>query len=144
MMKALIEPSIEEALRKLQDAVRRREVILVIGRCSIRYTGRAVSILKEGERILIIKNDRSVLVHRPRGLKPVNFQASSSIIKVKKNRNKLIISAYRRRPEETIEIEFNKLKLLYSEKLEDYGEFYLYGTEKEIVKALKKTCLEKS
>ena len=49
-------------------------VLIVVGCCSVKYVGRARSMLGWGERIVIVKSDGSVLVHQRVGREPVNWQ----------------------------------------------------------------------
>ena len=52
----------------------RDNVLIVVGCCSVEYSGRARSTLGWGARIVIIKPDGSVLVHQRAGREPVNWQ----------------------------------------------------------------------
>ncbi|MEM2914144.1 MAG: endonuclease NucS, partial [Candidatus Bathyarchaeia archaeon] len=67
-------PSVNEALNTVRDAVSERKTIILVGNCWVNYHGRASSTLEPGERILIVKEDGSVLVHRSKGYEPVNWQ----------------------------------------------------------------------
>ncbi|ACL10433.1 indolepyruvate ferredoxin oxidoreductase, alpha subunit [Desulfurococcus amylolyticus 1221n] len=66
----------------IKKAIVEGRVVIIIGECSIEYEGRSASRLGNGERILIIKQDGSVLVHRPQGYSPVNWQPETSVIEV--------------------------------------------------------------
>ncbi|MBI4450716.1 DUF91 domain-containing protein, partial [Candidatus Woesearchaeota archaeon] len=57
----------------LNDALKRNETIVLACTCSIRYSGRAESMLGEGDRIIIIKGDKALLVHQPHGNNPINY-----------------------------------------------------------------------
>jgi len=46
---------------------------LLVARCEVRYTGRLTAVLPEAVRLLILKDDGSVLVHDDAGgYKPLN------------------------------------------------------------------------
>ena len=46
---------------------------LIVARCEVVYTGRLTATLPESTRLLIVKNDGSVLVHADAGgYKPLN------------------------------------------------------------------------
>ena len=55
-----------EAAERIREGIRSRKLILVLGSMEVYYEGRAASSLGLGERLLIIKQDGSLLVHRPR------------------------------------------------------------------------------
>lgn len=77
-----VSPSAPEAARILEDALRARKFVFVAGDCKVDYEGRASSVLEWGERVAIVKQDGSVLVHRPVGYEPVNWQPSGCLVKV--------------------------------------------------------------
>jgi len=70
----LVNPSVVEAEKVAGEAVSQHRMLLVVGRCWVYYAGRARSKLEPGERMLIIKEDGSLLVHRSVGYEPVNWQ----------------------------------------------------------------------
>ena len=78
-----VNPPISEAAEILERAFRARSFVLVIGNCRVDYEGRASSTLEWGERITIVKQDGSVLVHRPTGYEPVNWQPPKCVVNVK-------------------------------------------------------------
>jgi len=77
-LKVLTNPELKEAAAAIKKALGQRRTIIVAGECKVLYSGRAKSTLESGERILIIKEDGSLLVHRPVGYEPVNWQPSGS------------------------------------------------------------------
>lgn len=110
--------------------------IILIGHCWVEYIGRARSILEPGDRVLFIKADGSVLIHRPTGYKPVNWQPSKCFFQTSFSDDTLIIKAIRRKVQESLEIFFDKLYLITTMELVDEGEFYLHVSEKEIQEAI--------
>ena len=125
-------PSLEEALELLQEAVRGRMVIVLIGRCRVRYSGRAGSLLEEGERVILLKNDGSLLVHRSTGYKPVNWQPPGSSASFRLEGGKLVITSVRERPVERIVIELSEVKAVFCTRLVDAAPFEMYMTEEEL------------
>ncbi len=129
----LVRPSIDEAVNALKEAVARKEVIVIVGRLSVDYEGRSRSRLSSGERIVIIKPNGSILVHRPEGYRPVNWQPDSKIIDVFKGEGGLlVIRSIRERPREILTMYFDEVKIAYYDKLVDNGEFSMYVDEHEI------------
>lgn len=100
------------------------------------YVGRASSTLEPGERILIIKADGSLLVHRPIGYEPVNWQPSGSIFHVKANETSLEVHAVRQKPRENVKVTFSNVLVVSALSLNDSGEFLLYASEEDMHRAI--------
>ena len=127
---------VEEAAERIRRALRAGEVILVVGSMEVFYEGRASSTLGAGERLLIIKEDGSVLVHRPRGYEPVNWQPPDSKIEVGVDEGRLVVEARRVRPREVLKAVFTDVKAVLSFKLHDEAEFAMYATEEDMKRAI--------
>jgi RecB family endonuclease NucS len=131
-----VDPPISEAAEILEKAFRARSFALIIGNCRVDYEGRASSTLEWGERIAMVKQDGSVLVHRPMGYEPVNWQPPKCVVKVKLNDSGLVVSASRAQPRENVSIEFKEIYLTATGTLADSGEFALHVTEEQMKQAI--------
>ncbi|MCD6089236.1 endonuclease NucS [Candidatus Bathyarchaeota archaeon] len=129
-------PTREEAAEAVKSALSRRKTLMIVGNCWVNYQGRARSILNPGERILIIKEDGSVLVHRPRGYEPVNWQPPGCIFHSGIEEDVFFIKAVRRKPREILQVFFDKIYFLAAMSLADKGEFSLHASEEEMQKAI--------
>jgi RecB family endonuclease NucS len=129
-------PSINDVIAKLNEAFNERRTAIIVGSCRVDYHGRASSKLEYGERIVIIKEDGSVLVHRSKGYEPVNWQPSGCVLQALKDNDELIIKATKRKPSETVTIFFDKVYLLSIFKLIDEGKFSLYASEEDMQRAI--------
>jgi len=132
----LVKPSVKEAANAINAAVSQRRTILVIGDCWVHYSGRASSKLEPGERILIIKEDGSLLVHRSVGYEPVNWQPPGCIFHIQAKDNALEIHAVRRKPAESVKVFFDEIHMVSALSLVDSGEFSLYASEEDMQKAI--------
>ncbi len=133
----LVDPSVEEAENLVKEAVSRNNTLLIIGRCSVHYLGRAKSKLGPGERILIVKADGSLLVHRSMGYEPVNWMPGGDVVlNVHVKGEVLEIRALRQKPVETVMVFFDAIRLVASLALVDSGEFSLYASEEDMQKAI--------
>ncbi len=134
----------EETEGLIKEALAQRKTLLLVGNCWANYRGRASSTLEPGERIVIIKEDGSVLIHRPSGYEAVNWQPPGCIFQSSIKDGVLQIKAVRRKPAESLHVYFNHVYLLSAMKLEDWGEFSLHASEEDMQKAvlLKPTILE--
>ncbi len=129
-------PSVEKAEAFVKDALSERKALIIIGNCSVEYRGRASSKLEPGERIAMIKEDGSVLVHRPSGYEPVNWQPPKCLFQTRVTENALQIRAVRRKPPESVRLVFDRVYLLSALSLVDAGEFSLYASEEDMQKAI--------
>jgi len=135
-LNVLVNPNVAEAEKAVKEAVSQRKTLLVIGNCWVHYLGRAKSKLEPGERILIIKEDGSLLVHRSVGYEPVNWQPPGCIFQIQAKDNILEIRAVRRKPAESVKVFFDKILMISALSLADSGEFSLYASEEDMQKAI--------
>jgi len=125
-------PGLQDAHEALRKALEGGETVLLACRCVVDYRGRASSKLTPGDRIVMVKQDGSILVHRPYGYEPVNWQPPGSIFSTSVEGGELLIRAVRPRPREELVIRISEVHLLACIALEDEGEFFMYGDEQEI------------
>ena len=131
-----VNPTLVDAAETLEKAFRARRLVLLIGNCRVDYEGRASSSLDWGERITVIKQDGSVLVHRPTGYEPVNWQPPKCMMSVRLEDGVLVVSAVRQQPKEAVSIEFREISLTTTGDLTDVGEFALHVTEEQMKQAI--------
>jgi len=127
-----VTPTLKKALSVILNAINQKQILILVGRCTVEYQGRAKSTLSLGDRILIIKRDGAVLVHRPTGYAPVNYQRPGCIFYAKVEDNVLRIEAIDQKHREYMRIIFYDVKLAACFNLEDKGDFTLYVTEEDI------------
>jgi len=132
----LVCPSVIEAEKAAKEAVSRHKTLIVVGSFRVDYQGRAGSKLEAGERILMIKGDGSLLVHRCLGYEPVNWQPSGCVFHTCVRENMLEIRSVRHKPEESVRAVFDKIQMMSIMSLEDSGEFSLYASEEDMHRAI--------
>lgn len=140
----LTKPKLTEAAAIIEKAFVQKRTLIVAGKCHVSYTGRANSTLEPGERILIIKEDGSLLVHRPVGYEPVNWQPPGSVFHVQATAETVEVHAVRQRPRESVRVIFSEVFMVSALSLADSGEFALYASEEDMHRAilLKPSLLE--
>jgi len=143
-MAVLIEPTISEAENIAKEALFQSKTLLIVGNCWVHYAGRAKSKLEPGERILIIKEDGSLLVHRAVGYEPVNWQPPGCIFHIQTKDKVLEVHAVRKKPSESVKVFFDRIIMASAFNLVDAGEFSLYVSEEDMHRAilLKPSLLE--
>lgn len=129
-------PAIEKAAHFIKTSVSEHKAVILVGNCWVDYRGRASSKLEPGERIVMIKADGSVLVHRPNGYEPVNWQPAGCMFQTSTKGETLQIRATRRKPIESVSISFDSVFLVSAMKLVDRGEFSLHASESDMQKAI--------
>ena len=72
----------EEYAVFITDALKRNEMIVLACYCTVRYSGRAESFLEYGDRMIMIKADRALLVHQPQGNAPINYMKPDTDIRM--------------------------------------------------------------
>ena len=129
-------PKVENAAKLIKSALAEHRAILLVGNCWVDYRGRANSKLEAGERIILIKEDGSVLVHRPSGYEPVNWQPAGCMFQTSIKGDILKVRAVRRKPSESVSMSFDKIYLVSAMKLIDWGEFSLHASESDMQRAI--------
>ena len=129
-------PCLEKAVELIKGAISERKAVIIVGNCWVDYKGRASSKLESGERIVIIKEDGSVLVHRPCGYEPVNWQPPGCMFQTSVKGSTLRVRAIRRKPVESVCISFDNVYLISVMRLIDRGEFSLHASEADMQQAI--------
>ena len=129
-------PTLSEAQAIIGKALTQRRTLVVAGNCHVHYSGRARSTLEPGERLLIIKEDGSLLVHRPVGYEPVNWQPAGSVFHVQTTEKSLEIHGIRQKPRESVRVTFEAIYMVSALSLADSGEFLLHATEDDMHRAI--------
>jgi hypothetical protein len=132
----LTEPTLAEATVLIEKAFAQRRTLIIAGICHVHYVGRARSTLEPGERLLIIKEDGSLLVHRPVGYEPVNWQPSGSVFHVQITDNELEVHGVRQKPRESVRVAFDRIFMVSSLNLSDSGDFLLHASEDDMHRAI--------
>ncbi|MEK6822640.1 MAG: endonuclease NucS [Nanoarchaeota archaeon] len=114
------------------DALHRHETLVFAGRCTIRYSGRAESFLPEGDRLFLIKKDKTLLIHQPQGNTPINYMKSGATHTFTMVDGVLKLKASNPALKETIEADISKVYFFNSSKLQDAEVISVAGTEEDM------------
>ncbi len=125
---------LSQAKERLDQALARKDLIMLVGDCEVKYQGRAASNLPLGSRLLLIKGDGSFAIHQNRLLRPTNYLMSNSWSTVlNADESELVVSATKRSPKETLTVFLKSVEMLNVHMMEDReSDFKLVGTEKEL------------
>lgn len=124
-----------EAKKIIESSVSKGRLVVLVGNCRVFYEGRAASKLSEGDRLLIIKQDGTFLVHQASKMHAINYQGPGSVVScnVDEKENVLIVSSSRTKPiNERIEVRFFHVYFADSFYLRDDEKIKLFGSEREL------------
>ncbi len=116
----------------ITDALSRNETLVIGCTCSIRYSGRAESVLGRGDRIILIKNDKAILVHQPTGNAPINYMKPETSHSVVVEGNHLLLKSKNLAFKEFLDIQLDRIHFYNSQKLEDSQTIVVSGTEEDM------------
>src|SRR2546430_4345832 len=136
LVPVFVSPKLDEARSELVKALEVRMMVAMVANCTVSYSGRTGSDMGEGERLVILKGDGCVLVHRGRDYQPVNWQPSGCVFQTRIERGRLVVKAVRPSPLETLTIEMDRIELLSAFRLRDDAQFILHSSEEEMQKAI--------
>lgn len=120
-----------DAYERFNDALKRKETIILTGECTVEYSGRAESYLPRGERIIIIKEDSSLLIHKPTGSAPVNYMKGQTSHWIALEGEHLILKSKNESLKEYMSIVFHNIHFIESRKLHDGEDISLQGNERD-------------
>lgn len=132
----LVSPKLDQARSELVKGLEDRKMVVMVLTCTIAYSGRTGSDLGEGERLVILKEDGCVLVHRRGNYQPVNWQPPGCVFQTRVENDRLIIKAVRPSPLETLTMRVSQVAFLGTFRLNDEAEFLLHSSEEEMQKAI--------
>ena len=125
-------PSLESGFIALSNVFNNKSSCVINGRCRIWYSGRAESFLDFGERLVVIKKDGTIIVHRDEGSTPINWMPASTFHTVSVSSDKLVLISVLQKDGQQLKMEFDKLNFINSFVLEDAASFVSAGSEKEM------------
>lgn len=123
---------LQQAKESLEQALARKDLIMLIGDCRVLYHGRAASNLPLGSRLLLIKGDGSFAIHQNKLLRPTNYLMADNW-STRMEEGKLVVAATKRSPKESLTVTLEKVEMLNLHRMEDKkSDFKLVGSEREL------------
>jgi hypothetical protein len=121
----------EQARRKIEAGISRKDMVLVIGDTYVEYWGRAASKLPRGKRLLLIKGDNSFAIHQNRLLRPTNYMMGARIAAELRD-DCLMLSARKSNPREEIRVYLYSVDALHCHEMKESADLRLFGSEREL------------
>lgn len=101
---------------------------ILVTRCSIRYEGRLVTTLESGDRVVLFKDDGSVVVHAAQGAKPINYMPGPTAVEEQGR----TIRVAQTKTGESLVIDVEDVHADTNWELEDTAKLVREGREKDI------------
>lgn len=108
-------------------------MLVIMGNCRVEFSGRTRSFLDFGERLIIVKRDGTLIVHKETMREPVNWMPPGTKIKFEIEESTLVLKAARSDPVEHMSIAFRDVLLISSHVLKDSKSIRVAGMEHQLV-----------
>ncbi len=119
------------AKAELEKAVVNKEMLILVGECSVDYFGRATSKLPMGKRLLLVKGDGSISIHQNRLVRPTNYMVGTGI-GAEISGDFFVIKATKQKPIEKLLITFNNIQDIQRYDINISNDLRLSGSEKDL------------
>lgn len=116
----------------IEEALSERKSMILMCTCQVWYSGRAESFLEEGDRMIIIKQDKTVLIHQPKGSNPINYMKENTVITTNISKQHLFLNCSNMTMKEYLDVKISHVEHLVAHELEDDEKIQLAGTEKDM------------
>lgn len=116
----------------IDDALLHKECIVLSCKCEVWYSGRAEAYLSLGDRLIIIKEDATLLIHQPTGNNPINYMKSGTRHSMIYNGTNLFLNSRNLELKEFLDIRIQHIYFFNSSKLDDTQSIQIAGTEKDM------------
>ncbi len=122
----------EVDVEAINKAIENNKAVTIFANCSIRYSGRAESFLPDGDRIIIIKPDKTLLVHQPTGSAPINWMKEGSYHHFANYGDELVLESRNISMKEFLNIKMKHVYAIYMQELNDGQKLQLMGSERDM------------
>lgn len=132
MIESKINPEITGRINK---DLSEKKLIIILCSCRIEYWGRSRSVIERGHRIIVVKQDSTLLVHSIEGFKPVNWmgEPAETVAQTTDDGCILLYSQRTKKPFEEMKIVIDEIIDYRSYVgLEDKEKLSLTHTEKDL------------
>ncbi|MBU0535973.1 MAG: endonuclease NucS [Nanoarchaeota archaeon] len=119
-------------ISQIEKAISSSQTLVIGCSCEVRYSGRAESHLPLGDRIILIKEDKTLLIHQPTGSTPVNYMKQDTSHSLITKGKSILLKSQNSALKEFMEILIKEVHFMHSAALKDGQKIHLEGTEKDM------------
>ncbi len=134
----MVDKQLLKEIEKINKALEKEEMLVIGADCEIAYSGRAETKLARGDRVIMIKSDRTLLVHQPHGSNPINYMKENSSHRIMVDDEIVFLKSKNIPLNEFVDIALNKIHFVQSAKLADGNKLELTGNEKDMANMIAK------
>jgi RecB family endonuclease NucS len=116
----------------IAEALKNPDTVIIGAGCEVNYFGKVESFLPMGDRIIIIKADKTLLVHQPNGVNPINYMKEGTEHSIIKNDDGVFLKSRHLFYKDYMEIKFHKIYFVTNSALEDGHKIQIQGTEEDM------------
>lgn len=124
-----------DAKQKIDSGFQSGHLVTIFGHCDVQFAGRATSVLEYGERLVIIKGDKSIGVHQNKLVRPINYLTNASITSQIVS-GKLVLVGVKGKPVESLTMNFDLIHDVVVFPMESESKLELAGSEKHLQELL--------
>jgi endonuclease len=121
-----------ENISKINIALERNETVIIAATCEVSYYGKVESYLPRGDRIIIVKNDKTLLVHQPDGVNPINYMKEGTEVKVVIEDGEINLKAKHLFLKDFLDAKIHQIHFVNNHKLEDGRNIEVVGSEADM------------
>lgn len=134
----VVEKQLLTEIEKINKALEKDETLIIGADCEIAYSGRAETKLARGDRVILIKSDKTLLVHQPHGSNPINYMKENSSHRIIVEDELVFLKSKNVPLNEFVDVLLNKIHFVNSAKLNDGTKIELTGNEKDMADMIAK------
>lgn len=127
-----MDENIKNQISKINDALDKNETVIIAANCEVAYYGKVESFLPTGDRIIIIKGDKTLLVHQPDGVNPINYMKEGTEARVSIEDGHIMLKARHLFLKDFLDAKIHEIHFSISHKLEDGGKIQVIGSEADM------------
>lgn len=105
--------------------------------CEIRYSGRAEAYIPAGDRLIIIKKDRVLLIHQPENGTPINYLKAGAEIRIERSDSGEHLVLRAQSGKDFLDVDLFKIYDVMHRVLEDGQKQILQGNERDMSDMIK-------
>src|SRR3989344_4738370 len=114
------------------EALRSNRIVVLGCACEIHYSGRAESFLSSGDRLIIIKSDKTLLIHQPAGSNPINYMKEGTSYNLSVDGGKLVLHCSNILSKEFMDVVISTVHFFEQLQLDDSAKIQLVGSERDM------------
>ncbi len=122
---------LEDCKKEIEKGIVNKDMIVLVGDCTVDYHGRATSKLPKGKRLVLIKGDGSVSIHQNRLVRPANYMMGTQI-SCEITEGAFMLRASKAKPAEKLTVVFSGLDDLRRYGIEQTNDLRLSGSERDL------------